>query len=75
MEWNLFFHTGANNKTTTITTTSEVSSQVLDVGKFLVETLTDNLNLFKLLQYIEESKLAHKVGTVLVAILLAILLD
>ncbi|KAK3887192.1 hypothetical protein Pcinc_008673 [Petrolisthes cinctipes] len=48
---------GANNKPTTA---PEVSSQVFDVGKFLVETFTDNLNLFKLLQYIEESKLAHK---------------
>ncbi|XP_045596543.2 ATP-dependent DNA helicase DDX11 [Procambarus clarkii] len=36
------------------------TSQMLTVSKFLCDTLTDNLNIFKLLQYIEKSKIAHK---------------
>uniref|UniRef100_A0A0P4W9K1 Helicase ATP-binding domain-containing protein n=1 Tax=Scylla olivacea TaxID=85551 RepID=A0A0P4W9K1_SCYOL len=36
------------------------SSRMLPVYSFLAETLTDNLNLFKLVQYIEKSKIAHK---------------
>ncbi|XP_027218819.2 ATP-dependent DNA helicase DDX11 isoform X1 [Penaeus vannamei] len=36
------------------------SSRMLTVPLFLAETLTDNLNIFKLIQYIEQSKIAHK---------------
>ncbi|KAG7157562.1 ATP-dependent DNA helicase DDX11-like [Homarus americanus] len=36
------------------------TSQMLTVSKFLCDTLTDNLNIFKLVQYIEKSKIAHK---------------
>ncbi|MPC34406.1 putative ATP-dependent DNA helicase DDX11 [Portunus trituberculatus] len=35
-------------------------SRMLLVYNFLAETFTDNLNLFKLVQYIEKSKIAHK---------------
>lgn len=38
-----------------------ISSRMLTVPVFLAETLTDNLNIFKLIQYIEQSKIAHKV--------------
>ncbi|XP_053637963.1 ATP-dependent DNA helicase DDX11 isoform X1 [Cherax quadricarinatus] len=34
--------------------------QMFTVSKFLCDTLTDNLNIFKLVQYIEKSKIAHK---------------
>lgn len=41
---------------------STPTPKILRVCDFLAGTLTDKLNFFKLVQYIEKSKIAHKVS-------------
>ncbi|XP_071519402.1 ATP-dependent DNA helicase DDX11 isoform X2 [Panulirus ornatus] len=51
---------GSNAFSSPSTSSNASQSQIFTVSKFLCDTLTDNLNLFKLVQYIEKSKIAHK---------------
>lgn len=68
-------HPGAKDVKNTVSA-STPTSKILTVYHFLAETLTDKLNFFKLVQYIEKSKIAHKVNiyqSFLVLILVAYL--
>ena len=61
-----FFTTGIDNPgKQSLGVKSCKSSCMMTISDFLSNTLTDNLNLFKLIQYIEKSKIAHKVTKII----------
>ena len=59
--WNMFFFSVLSGQDSGKKDGSNTEkSLVMKIPIFMGETLTDNLNLYKLVQYIEKSKIAHK---------------
>ena len=40
----------------------QIGPTMMTVTEFLVKTMTDNLNLYKIIHYIETSRITHKVS-------------